>query len=237
MEAAIHPIVLVSGILGLLVSPYAAFQQRKLTQLEALHQTNAALEEEVEGLENENMRYKKAVQELEESVLNLQAMEEALETLQSLQQQQHRDGKTSGSAFSIQELQDQLEESQKVLAAMNSGGNNRNTTTGELLQHLIAAMLVCENKSDEEEDGDNLVLLSDEDIDALVDSLEATPGVRHVNEHLLRQIMVEEGRSLTALMEITKNLLLSTSQQQGDDDDELPVQIPEEQCIFRLSRE
>lgn len=59
----------ISGILGCLLSPYAHLQQQKLTQVEALQQTNTVLEVEVEQLENENRKLKKTVQELEESVL------------------------------------------------------------------------------------------------------------------------------------------------------------------------
>jgi len=69
MEAAVHPVVLVSGFLGLLLSPYAAFQQRKLTQVEALGQTNAVLEAQVSELEVENAKLRKSVQEMEESVI------------------------------------------------------------------------------------------------------------------------------------------------------------------------
>lgn len=69
LEATAHPSVWVSGILGLVIAPYSALQQKKLTHVEALQQTNQVLEVEVENLEAENARLKQTIQEMEESVL------------------------------------------------------------------------------------------------------------------------------------------------------------------------
>lgn len=107
-------------------------------------------------------------------------MEETLETLQSLEGQ------------SIQELQDQLEDSKRVLDQMNKN------VTGEVLQNLISVMLACDN------DGD--LLLSDAEIDTLIDNLEATQGVQ-LKEDMFRQAIIDNGRSLAAVMEVTRNLL------------------------------
>jgi cell division protein FtsB len=68
-EATAHPVVWVSGILGAILAPYAAMQQQKLTQVEALNQTNERMEQEVEQLAAENVRLSKQVQEMEESVI------------------------------------------------------------------------------------------------------------------------------------------------------------------------
>jgi len=59
----------VSGILGCILSPYAAIQQEKLTQTEALDQTNDRMEEEVAQLTQENKRLATQVREIEETVL------------------------------------------------------------------------------------------------------------------------------------------------------------------------
>jgi hypothetical protein len=69
LEATAHPVVWVSGILGAILAPYAAMQQQKLTQVEALNQTNERMEQEVEQLAAENVRLSKQVQEMEESVI------------------------------------------------------------------------------------------------------------------------------------------------------------------------
>jgi hypothetical protein len=68
-EATAHPVVWVSGVLGAVLAPYAAMQQQKLTQVEALNQTNERMEQEVEQLAAENVRLTRQVQEMEESVI------------------------------------------------------------------------------------------------------------------------------------------------------------------------
>jgi sensor histidine kinase YesM len=64
-----YPSVYVSSILGIILAPYAVIQQNKLTQVEALDQTNDRLEKEVAQLDLENQRLRKQVQEIEETVL------------------------------------------------------------------------------------------------------------------------------------------------------------------------
>ena len=67
-QAAAHPSVFVSGMLGTLLSPYAAIQQRKLTEVQALEETNERLESEVNQLSAENERLSGQVKEVESSV-------------------------------------------------------------------------------------------------------------------------------------------------------------------------
>jgi hypothetical protein len=63
------PVVYVSGCIGAAVAPYAVIQQQKLTQCEALKQTNERMGEEVTQLKEENLRLQGTVQELETSVM------------------------------------------------------------------------------------------------------------------------------------------------------------------------
>lgn len=69
-----NPAVYVSGIIGCAISPYAAIQQEKITQVEALKQTNERLEEEGTQLLSENVRLKTQVQEMESSVIQLRTV-------------------------------------------------------------------------------------------------------------------------------------------------------------------
>ena len=68
-HSALNPLVWVSGLLGVIIAPTAAFQQHKLTQVEALAQTNERLSSEVDQLTAENGRLQASVQQMEESVL------------------------------------------------------------------------------------------------------------------------------------------------------------------------
>ena len=64
-----NPVVYVSGVVGAAVAPYATMQQEKITQCEALEQTNERLESEVQQLQHENERLSTQVNQLESSVL------------------------------------------------------------------------------------------------------------------------------------------------------------------------
>lgn len=68
-QAALHPLLWISSLLGMFVGVTAPFQQHKLTQVEALAQTNERLSSEVDQLTAENMRLHASVQQMEESVL------------------------------------------------------------------------------------------------------------------------------------------------------------------------
>lgn len=63
-----NPTVYVSGAVGAAIAPYSVIQQQKITQSEALAQTNERLGEEVANLKEENLRLHSQVQSLETSV-------------------------------------------------------------------------------------------------------------------------------------------------------------------------
>eukprot|EP00977_Amphora_coffeiformis_P017643 scaffold5833_cov165-Amphora_coffeaeformis.AAC.17 len=68
-QAALNPLLWISSLLGMFVGVAAPFQQHKLTQVEAMAQTNERLSSEVDQLTAENLRLHASVQQMEESVL------------------------------------------------------------------------------------------------------------------------------------------------------------------------
>lgn len=202
-QAAAHPIVWLSGILGLLISPLAAMQQHKLTQVEALAQTNERLQMEVDDLAAQNARLSNTLQQSEESVHNLQAMQQTLETLQAVQGQ------------SMDELEEQLQESKEILATMHKNYK------GQVLQNLISVLLGAD------QDGD--MLLSDDDIEDMIHRLEGLHNV-NINDAKFRQVIIDNGRSVEAVMEVAKQALMAeTAGKNGDADDALFTFLQEEE--------
>jgi hypothetical protein len=63
-----HPIVYASGLVGVGVAPYAAIQEKKITECEALKEVNQHMETELNVLKVENERLQSSVGELEGSV-------------------------------------------------------------------------------------------------------------------------------------------------------------------------
>lgn len=177
--SASHPSVLISGVLGLLLAPYAAFQQRKITEVEALKETNEVMQGEVTHLTAENSRLQAQVQQIEKSVANLSQLEDTLEAVAALQGE------------SIKKLEEQLNESKEILANMSQ---NRKAV---ILQNLVSVLLAT--------DGNQDMLLSDEEIDDLIHNLESINGVE-LKEDLVRKTIIDSGRSVAAVMEVARNV-------------------------------
>jgi TolA-binding protein len=182
MAVESNPVVYVSGAIGAVVAPMAALQQTKLTQVEALRQTNERITSEVAQLKDENERLQTQVASLEESVVRLQDMSKTLETIRAVEGQ------------SVDELEKQLKESESILDQM------QDNLRGDVVQTLISIVLAIDH------DGD--MCLSDAEIDTLCAKIEgmSNKGI-DLNEEKLRTKLVENGRSLNAVMEVIKNML------------------------------
>ena len=177
--SASQPSVLISGALGLVLAPYAAFQQRKITEIEALKETNEVMQDEVAHLTAENSRLQAQVQQIEKSVANLSQLEDTLEAVNALQGE------------SIKKIEEQLKDSKEILASMSQ---NRKSI---ILQNLITVLLAT--------DGNQDMLLSDEEIDDLIHNMESINGVE-LKEDLVRNTIIDAGRSVASVMEVARNV-------------------------------
>lgn len=68
----------------------------------------------------------------------------------------------------------------------------------EVLHHLVTVALAM--------DKDRNMILSNEEIDELIQAIESVNGVR-LKEKLLRKMIIDYGRSLTGIMEVARNLV------------------------------
>lgn len=177
--SASHPSVVISGVLGLVLAPYAAFQQRKITEIESLKETNEVMQEEVAHLTAENGRLQAQVQQIEKSVSNLSQLEDTLEAVNVMRGE------------SIKKIEEQLNDSKEILANMSQ---NRKAV---ILQNLITVLLAT--------DGNQDMLLSDEEIDDLIHNMESINGVE-LKEDLVRKTIIDAGRSVASVMEVARNV-------------------------------
>lgn len=104
-----NPLVYLSSIMGIILPPYSAFLERKITECIALEETNQAMDRELNNLHYENERLDREVKKLQTSVSHLQEMEYALKQLRSMEH------------VSYMELQQQLNESQQILNQLEVG--------------------------------------------------------------------------------------------------------------------
>lgn len=160
----------------------AAIQQNKLTQVVALKETNARLRGEVDQLKAENVKLSTHVSSLESSVTHLQELSHTLDVVRAMEGQ------------SLDELEKQVAESEQILDKM------QDNLRGAIVQTLISMVLAIDH------DGD--MCLSDAEIDSLILKVEEMSADHFdFKDQLLRQKLIENGRSLNAVMDIIKDLM------------------------------
>ena len=179
-----HPAIVVSGCLGLILSPYAKFQQEKLTQVKALEQTNSVLEDELNDLKQQQEQLKTHVTELNTRTSKLRALQSTLSTIQTANIQ------------SIDQFEQQVQQSKEIVAQFHQN------TQAMILQNLITVLVHCDN--------DRTMTLDDQEIDRLIQSLESIHNVQF-NDTKIRQVIIGNQRSMASIMEIARNLIVNTS--------------------------
>jgi hypothetical protein len=114
-------------------------------------------------------------------LFSLKAMEDTLETLQSVQ------------GVSMVELEEQLQESKDILNTMDRD------LQSEIVRALVGVILAADTDKD--------FLLSDAEIDDIIHKMEAIHGVQ-LKEDLLKSIVIEQGRSIKSIMAVARNLMI-----------------------------
>ena len=66
--AGVNPIIYATAIAGIIIPPYSALQEQKITDCKALKETNMAMAREMENLKYNNNRFRAENDELEVSV-------------------------------------------------------------------------------------------------------------------------------------------------------------------------
>lgn len=175
-----NPFVYVSGFLGVIVAPYAVFQQNKITQIQALKETNERVEREVNTLSEQNEELHKNVNELRDRVNGLKAQEKKLKKINSVR------------GTSLKALEAQVEESRQVLAHM------KENVVGDILANLIDVLYNCDDNEDD--------FLQDDEIEKIINKFERMNGV-DINDEKIKALIIQHGRSTDAVIELITNLL------------------------------
>lgn len=171
-------VVIVAGILSIIMGPYAYFQQTRLTDIATLKETAAVIQVEVEKLEQANNELSKNVDELSNTINDLQDVEEALDVI----------SKTQGQ--SVKALEKQVAENKELLNKM------KKSTKGRVIQNLISIIYRGDENADE--------MISDSEATKLVNELKKIGGVT-VHEDRLRRAIT--GKPIDAVIEVVKNLM------------------------------
>jgi len=175
-----NPLTIASGGIGAILAPYAAMQETKISELEALKEINETMGEEVNILAKENERLVKQMKKFEKSLSHLEEMETALTAINKTESQ------------SVDDMEKQLEKSKKILSTMDS------SMKATVLQNIVSVALRSDTNGDQ--------MLDDDEIGILLKKLDSYNTVE-VDEVAFKKIMESEGRSLSAVMSIIRNIL------------------------------
>ena len=171
-------LVVIAGILSIVMGPYAYIQQTSLTDIATLQETTAVVQEEVNKLRSENERLEKNINELGDTIDNLQDVEEALDVI----------SRTQGQSVSV--LEEQVEENRKILEQM------RKSTKGRIIQNLISVIYRGDADMDDK--------ISAEEADKMISGLHQIQGMKLKDDKLKAAVV---GKSIDAVIDVVKNLL------------------------------
>lgn len=189
--AYINPVVLVTSVLGIIVPPYSALQEQKITDCKAMRQTNVVMEQELNNFQYNNDRLHEQNDELEATVDRLKDMKDAYKECQSMK------------VVSIESLEAQLKNSEAVLATME--GNRVEQSVQNIFDVMMAVDIDMDGK------------LSDSEIDDLTKKIEGIGNVEIADAAFKRKI-VESGRSIDGVMNLLRGLLAETAEGEDNED-------------------
>mmetsp|Transcript_7176 Transcript_7176/g.21155 ORF Transcript_7176/g.21155 Transcript_7176/m.21155 type:complete len:253 (-) Transcript_7176:9-767(-) len=171
-------LVVIAGILTVLVAPYSYYQQTQLTDIAALKETTAVVEQEVGRLKAENQRLGDNVQELSGTIDGLEGIEHTLEVIAA----------TEGQNVSV--LEDQIAENKEILSTM------KKNTKGRIIQNLISIIYRGDSNMDD--------MISEEEVEKVTEGMKKIGGVK-VRDDRLREAI--SGKSIDCVVGVVKNLM------------------------------
>jgi len=173
-------LVVLTGISSLFLSPFAVFQQYKITQTIAMKETNVFFQGQLDVLKANNTRLSHQVGEMTTSIDHLQNIKKTLGVVQAIR----------GNC--LQELEDQLQKQREIASMTTSNVKN------DIIGNLLEIAMHCDTNQD--------MQLSPEEVNTLMAHMEHIAGV-DVREEKVRQLIAQKGRSVMSLMEVAKQAL------------------------------
>ena len=162
------------------IGPYAYWQQRQLTDVIALQQTQRALSNQIDRLINQNSRLHTTLQSLTTTVNRLEDVERAYDVV------------TSTQSRTIEAFEEQVGNNRLVLSKMQSG------LRSNIMQYILKVII--------RSDTDGSFILDEDEINDLIDKFNRNSLVEF-NEELFRHYITNSGGSIESIMDIIRNLI------------------------------
>jgi len=180
MVIAYNPLVIIASVFGLLVPPFTALQEQKMTDIKAMEETNEAMERELANLKHENDRLAGENKELETSIVKLQDLTDVFEEIH----------KMKGDSLDVLEIE--LKEREKTLAKMEEN------KLAKVLDNIISIV------SSADENGDDILL--DNELDVMIANIEKINNVQ-IDSAKVKALVGEAGNSFEAVTNLVKNVM------------------------------
>ncbi len=178
--ASLNPVVLITGVLGIIIPPYSALQEQKITDCKAMRETNMVMELEMNNLKYNNERLREENEKLHAAVERLNDCKDVYATCQSMKN------------VSITELEAQLKDSRRTYALM------KNNHMDDVIQNITDVMLAV--------DMDNDMTVSDDEIDRLTKQIEKINNVE-IDDEAFKLKIIEYGRDFFAIGRLLEELM------------------------------
>jgi hypothetical protein len=162
------------------IGPYAYWQQRLLTDVVALQQTQRALSNQIDQLINQTSRLHTTLQSLTTTVNRVEDVERAYDVVTSTQSQ------------TIEAFEEQVGNNRLVLSKMQSG------LRSNIMQYILKVII--------RSDADGSFILDEDEINDLIDKFNRNSLVEF-NEELFRHYITNSGGSIQSIMDIIRNLI------------------------------
>ena len=162
------------------IGPYAYWQQRLLTDVVALQQTQRALSNQIDQLINQTSRLHTTLQSLTTTVNRLEGVKRAYDVITSTQSQ------------TIEAFEEQVGNNRLVLSKMQSG------LRSNIMQYILKVII--------RSDADGSFILDEDEINDLIDKFNRNSLVEF-NEELFRHYITNSGGSIQSIMDIIRNLI------------------------------
>ena len=162
------------------IGPYAYWQQRLLTDVVALQQTQRALSNQIDQLINQTSRLHTTLQSLTTTVNRLEGVTRAYDVVTSTQSQ------------TIEAFEEQVGNNRLVLSKMQSG------LRSNIMQYILKVII--------RSDADGSFILDEDEINDLIDKFNRNSLVEF-NEELFRHYITNSGGSIQSIMDIIRNLI------------------------------
>jgi len=175
-----NPIAMAAGVIGLLVPPYTAFQEQKITDCTAMDKTNKVMANELNNLEHENGRLEIETGELKNSVSNLEDLSEILKEVEEM------------ADSSLDCLEEQLKLSKENMEKIKL------IKLDSLLNNMLDILDACD------EDGN--MILSDDEIDNMLIRVEEINNIK-LNKELAKKLIKDGGSNTEAVMKLIRNVM------------------------------